>query len=410
MVRQKQQHELQHLTVPPFFRCPISMDVMKSPVSLCTGVTYDRSSIQAWLDTGHKTCPATNIPLPSTDFVPNLTLRRLIHIWSHTPNSTASVSKLQVLESIKLIKNKVTVSVSVCLSQIMEFAKESDENCEFLIRVDGFVQMLIVSLSNTDEIGDMEMIISILEIILLSESSKAGRLQLQNAILKNKVDVILSKFVSVLEKGSLRSRTNSAMILEIISVDSNLKSRIGDNSFLLKELFGLASSGTDQAAIEAGLSCLIAVSSSRTIQKELVQLGIARISREILARPETSALVVEKLLQLLRKVSACAEGRAAIGSDAALVAEVVKRIMKVSKAATEHGVAVVWSVCYLSRDVAAQEAVIKSNGLTKVLLVMQSGCSVSTKQMCVELVKVFRVNSKSCLASYETQTTHIMPY
>lgn len=48
-----------NIAVPSFFRCPISLDLMKSPVSLCTGVTYDRSSIQRWLDGGNNTCPAT---------------------------------------------------------------------------------------------------------------------------------------------------------------------------------------------------------------------------------------------------------------------------------------------------------------------------------------------------------------
>nr|VDD52127.1 unnamed protein product [Brassica oleracea] len=48
-----------YITVPSFFKCPISLDVMRSPVSLCTGVTYDRASIQRWLDGGNNTCPAT---------------------------------------------------------------------------------------------------------------------------------------------------------------------------------------------------------------------------------------------------------------------------------------------------------------------------------------------------------------
>ncbi|KAL4192409.1 hypothetical protein AMTRI_Chr06g194090 [Amborella trichopoda] len=33
---------------------------MKSSMSLCTGVTYTRSSIQKWLDNGNNTCPATD--------------------------------------------------------------------------------------------------------------------------------------------------------------------------------------------------------------------------------------------------------------------------------------------------------------------------------------------------------------
>jgi hypothetical protein len=76
--------------VPIFFRCPISLDVMRSPVSLCTGVTYDRASIQRWIDSGNNTCPATMLPLPSTDLVPNLTLRRLIALWASTAATSSS--------------------------------------------------------------------------------------------------------------------------------------------------------------------------------------------------------------------------------------------------------------------------------------------------------------------------------
>ena len=80
--------------VPSLFRCPISLDVMRSPVSLCTGITYERASIQRWLDSGNTTCPATMLPLPSTDLVPNLTLRRLIALWASTaaPASPSSSS------------------------------------------------------------------------------------------------------------------------------------------------------------------------------------------------------------------------------------------------------------------------------------------------------------------------------
>ncbi|GAV65562.1 U-box domain-containing protein [Cephalotus follicularis] len=42
-----------YITIPSFFRCPISLNVMNSPVSMCTGVTDDRASIQRWLDNGN---------------------------------------------------------------------------------------------------------------------------------------------------------------------------------------------------------------------------------------------------------------------------------------------------------------------------------------------------------------------
>lgn len=73
---------------------------------------------------------------------------------------------------------------------------------------------------------------------------------------------------------------------------------------------------------------------------------------------------------------------------------------------------ILWSVCYLFRDGDAQDALVKSNGLTKILLLMQSNCSPVVRQMSGDLLKIFRVNSKfsSCLSSYDTKTTHIMPF
>ncbi|EEE68018.1 hypothetical protein OsJ_25989 [Oryza sativa Japonica Group] len=66
-------------TWPDDFRCPISLEVMTDPVILPSGHTFERRSIQRWLDGGHLTCPVTNLPLPpSPPLIPNHALRRLI--------------------------------------------------------------------------------------------------------------------------------------------------------------------------------------------------------------------------------------------------------------------------------------------------------------------------------------------
>ncbi|XP_057490438.1 U-box domain-containing protein 28-like [Actinidia eriantha] len=395
-----------YVTVPSFFRCPISMDVMKSPVSLCTGVTYDRSSIQTWLDGGHNTCPATMQILPSTDFVPNLTLRSLILHWSQSSQSNPPVlSKQQLLDSIKKIE-KTEDNRLDSLSRIADFAKFSDENREFLASMDGFVPTILGIMKNVDDIEVLESIMTVLDSIVSEDKVKE---QLHRLVFKCEGDC-LSRFVLVLERGNLRSRTDSARVLELIAVETESQRAITDKQGLLFELHRLISSEADSPAVGAGLSCLIAVSTSRPVKKQLVRFGIVRTAGEILSGSDTVGAVIEKALKLLEMVSTCAEGRSAIGEDETCVAAIVKRLMKVSRSATEHGVAVLWSVCYLYRDRTAQETAMKNNGLTKVLLAMQSDCAARARQMCGDLVKVFRVNSKSCLASYETKTTHIMPY
>ncbi|GLU08012.1 hypothetical protein SLE2022_249430 [Rubroshorea leprosula] len=44
---------------PEEFRCPLSQELMRDPVILASGQTFDRSFIQKWLKSGNRTCPKT---------------------------------------------------------------------------------------------------------------------------------------------------------------------------------------------------------------------------------------------------------------------------------------------------------------------------------------------------------------
>ncbi|GLJ18578.1 hypothetical protein SUGI_0330720 [Cryptomeria japonica] len=73
------------LPVPPdYFLCPISSDIMRDPVMLATGQTYDRPYIQAWLDADHRTCPKTQQVLPNLILTPNYLVRSMIEQWCET--------------------------------------------------------------------------------------------------------------------------------------------------------------------------------------------------------------------------------------------------------------------------------------------------------------------------------------
>ena len=77
--------------VPSYFLCPISMELMEDPVTVATGVTYDRRSIERWLFSyGRTTCPATMQPLANLDLTPNHTLARVISSWLDRGSSSSS--------------------------------------------------------------------------------------------------------------------------------------------------------------------------------------------------------------------------------------------------------------------------------------------------------------------------------
>ncbi|KAH6824101.1 hypothetical protein C2S53_004067 [Perilla frutescens var. hirtella] len=407
MAREKRREEL-YVTVPNLFRCPISMDVMKSPVSLCTGVTYDRSSIEKWLALGHKTCPATMQTLPSTHTTPNLTLRRLIQLWlSHADATQAlpSSSAVSKQAAAEIIKGEFDAESA---EKLIGFMKASEGNLKFVALSNGAVSRFVEIFAETDEIRIRELIVEVFDLI---SSENCVRDRLNELILKSGDERdCLSSFVTVLQKGNTKSKIKSAKILELIAQNPESQQKISEKPGLLQNLYNILTT-TETAAVEAGLSALVAIATTRTAKKELIRLGIVRSVGRILSGPDPVDGVIEKAVAMLETVAMCTEGRGMIGEDGECLAEIVKRLMKCSGAATEHGITVLWSVCCLARDRLAQETVAKANGLTKVLLVMQSNCSSSTRQMCSDLVRVLRPKTtKSNLAPYDTRTTHITPY
>ncbi|GLT25174.1 hypothetical protein SLA2020_003200 [Shorea laevis] len=407
-----------YITIPSFFRCPISLDVMKSPVSLCTGVTYDRASIQRWLDSGNNTCPATMQVLQSKEFVPNRTLQRLIQIWSDSGknrvDSAESVansvpSKEQVRDLVKQleVEKKSFDFCYLIFSKILCFARESEENRDFLAKLDGFVITLLDFLSNAvADIKLLELVIKVLDMILIKVDD---RQQLMESMLKSDRDC-LSAILHVLQRGSLDSQIESVRALEPVAIDAESKLLIAEKEGLLSELVRLIGKEKDPNIIEASLSCLIAISMSKRVKIKLIQLRTIPELRNLLTKPNSSVSMTGKALKLLETLSSCREGRVEICYDTLLLQAIVQKVLKVSNTATEHAVTILWSVCYLFRDQKAQEAVTVGNGITKFLLLMQSNCSPAVRQMSADLLKITRVNSKSCLPSYDTKTIHIMPF
>ncbi|KAK8673730.1 hypothetical protein V6N13_112045 [Hibiscus sabdariffa] len=381
---------------------------MKSPVSLCTGVTYDRASIQRWLESGNNTCPATMQVLQSKEFVPNRNLQRLIQIWSDSvarrqleadsASDSAVPSQDQINLLVKRLDNNNCFS---SLTKIVCFARESEENREFLARIDGFLNAVFDFMRNVE--SDVKLIEQVVEILNLMSS----KILEKKPLLESNC---LSTILVVLQRGSLDSQIQSIGLLKSIAVDGESKLKIAEQEGLLQDLVKSLNKEKDPRLIEASLSCLIEITMPKRVKIKVIQSGTIPELKKHLSEPNTSVSIIEKSLQLLETFSSCREGRVEIWQDSMLVQAIVQKVLKVSNKATEHAVTILWCVCYLFRDEKAQEAVVSSNGMTKFLLLMQSNCSAAVRQMSADLLKIFRVNSKSCLSSYDTKTTHIMPF
>ncbi|CAN1781849.1 U-box domain-containing protein 15 [Linum perenne] len=69
------------LIIPHEFLCPITLEIMVDPVIIASGQTYERESIQKWLDANHMTCPKTRQTLDNPSIAPNYALKNIIIQW-----------------------------------------------------------------------------------------------------------------------------------------------------------------------------------------------------------------------------------------------------------------------------------------------------------------------------------------
>eukprot|EP01025_Chloroclados_australasicus_P067502 TRINITY_DN933_c0_g1_i6.p1 TRINITY_DN933_c0_g1~~TRINITY_DN933_c0_g1_i6.p1 ORF type:complete len:703 (-),score=41.83 TRINITY_DN933_c0_g1_i6:914-2719(-) len=91
------------LGAPQSFFCPICMHLMRDPVMLATGQTYERSAIETWLARGRGTCPVTGQMLERPIMVtPNYALRQLIEDWvsQNAPWMLGSDGRLKPAEDL----------------------------------------------------------------------------------------------------------------------------------------------------------------------------------------------------------------------------------------------------------------------------------------------------------------------
>lgn len=71
--------------IPHEFFCPITLELMKDPVMIEDGNTYERKSIELWLNNNNKS-PLTNLELKSKNILPNNSLKRVINDFFKSEN------------------------------------------------------------------------------------------------------------------------------------------------------------------------------------------------------------------------------------------------------------------------------------------------------------------------------------
>ncbi|XP_021841623.2 U-box domain-containing protein 1-like [Spinacia oleracea] len=301
--------------VPNEFRCPISHEIMREPVTVATGHTYDRDSISKWVNSGHRTCPKSGWKLTHMALIPNYNLKSMIHQWHqdnnipfneftpcssvlHRSNKREDIGHSAVrLTSEYLVGKLATASPEMqCRAayEIRLLAKSSMDNRKIIAEA-GAIPFLVNSLSSHEPAMQENAVTALLNLSIHSD----------NKILIMEA-AALQRILLVLETGkTMAAKGNAAAAISSLSIIDDYKASIGVQPRVVAALISLLQEGTTTAKRDAA-TALTNLAVYNPIQRTVVYEGAVPLLIGILT--DEKAGITDDALALLTLLSGCSEG------------------------------------------------------------------------------------------------------
>nr|ADI46213.1 CMPG1a [Nicotiana benthamiana] len=398
------------LVIPRNFTCPISLDLMKDPVTLSTGITYDRENIEKWIEAGNQTCPITNQTLRNGEPIPNHSIRKMIQQWcvankdhgiERIPTPRIPVTSSEVVELLAKISKGMHDS-ELCkelVSKVKKLVNESERNKRSFV-TNGIAHVLsaaFVAFSkeiNMKNASTGEVILSTLTTILPLDGESKSILGSISS---------LRCMVWFLNNGSLSGRRNAVFLLkDILKMEEHDKVEIllgmgGALEGLVKLVQEPICPTTTKASLLAIYHMVNPSNSSsfanKKAQSRFADMGLVELLVEMLVDSEKS--ICEKALGVLDGICSSVEGRKGVYNYALTVPVLVKKLLRVSDLATEFSVSIIWKIGKNENRENGGDVLVealKLGAFQKLLLLLQVGCSETTKEKASELLKLMNVH------------------
>ncbi|KAK4441334.1 E3 ubiquitin-protein ligase PUB24 [Sesamum alatum] len=383
------------IEIPRYFLCPISLQIMKDPVTTVTGITYDRESIEQWLVTSspseNAVCPVTKQPLSRTaDLTPNHMLRRLIQAWC----TTNAVDRIPTPKSplhrsilLKLIRDlgrsdrEGFLHVNA-LKKLDELAGET-KNHQVMAEagVPKAVALFVLRCVKEGRISGLEEGLRVLQ-RTWAPTSENKRLLEDNLDFVKSMSWVLS---SDLENAV---KTHAAVVLKnVLEVASlGLKERLELDFFrqMVKLLHGNTIS---QQGVRAVLHVLIKTCPSGRNRTKIVEAGaVLEVIEMELCNPEKKT--TELIFCLLALLCSCADGRQQLLKHAGGIAVVGKRLLRVSAAADDRALCIIESIARFSATREVVMEMLRVGAVSKLCMVLQADCAAYLKKKAREILRL----------------------
>lgn len=382
---------------------------MKDPVTLSTGITYDRESIEKWTQAGNETCPVTNQVLTTFDVIPNHSLRKMIQDWCVTNKSFG----IERVPTPKIVINSYDISDTS--SRIIAASQRGDAyKCKELVTK-------INNWAKESERNKTRIIESGVGYVLSTSFECFARISMEehDVLLEEILSTLIWMFPLGLEGQSKLGSTSSLRCMAWFLKSSNLSAK--QNAICaLKELLSLdqekviplleINQEVDESLFHLikdpicpkptksnSLMCIYYIMShpktNDKIKSRFLEMGLISLLLDILVEYSDRS-ISQKALGVLDSACSTYDGRERARNDALTVPVVVKKILRVSAAATEFSVSILWKLCCENGDGSALVEALQVGGFQKVLVALQMGCGESTKVKATELLKLMNQNRK----------------
>ncbi|CAN1255338.1 U-box domain-containing protein 1 [Linum perenne] len=350
--------------IPDEFRCPISLDLMRDPVIVASGHTYDRSSIAQWINSGHHTCPKSGQRLIHMALIPNYALKSLVHQWCQENNiplvdcsspssenerrSRKDTGKTAVdhISATKAAVEAVKMTAEFLVGKLAMGSPEVQRQAAYELRLlakTGMDNRRIIA-----EAGAIPFLVSILNSHDSRIQENAVTALLNLSILENNKVLIMAagaveNIISVLESGkTMEARENAAAAIFSLSVIDDYKVIIGARPRAIPALLRLLREGTTAGKRDAA-SALFNLAVYGSNKAGIVLAGTVPLLIELLM--DDKAGITDDALAILALLLGCSDGLEEIRKSRILVPLLIDLLRFGSAKGKENSITLLLGLC-----------------------------------------------------------------
>ncbi|KAE8685858.1 U-box domain-containing protein 9 [Hibiscus syriacus] len=276
------------VSCPEEFKCPLSKELMRDPVILASGQTYDRPFIQQWLNAGNRTCPRNQQVLSHTILTPNHLIRTMILKWCTSQGiELSSLVQNGREEAITEVERDRFFSLLDKLSAALPEQKEAAKELRLLTKkmpsfralfgesVDAITRLLTPlsgSKSQSSAQPDLqEDVITTLLNLSIHDNNKK---------LVAETPMVIPLLTEALRSGTIQTRSNAAAALFTLSALDSNKALIG-KSGVIKPLIDLLDEGHPLAMKDVASAifnlCIFHENKARAVRDGAVRVILKKI-------------------------------------------------------------------------------------------------------------------------------------